>query len=94
MAIPNQAKVIAAARAIRDALERIIGEHLLSDAADGAPSVKVVAGTVVMMSAAHYARKLGLPKEIVIGIAGTSYDMGDVPEPSGPNPSGPKTDET
>lgn len=90
MFIPDQAKVAAAAAALKDALERVIAEHLSADAAEQAPGLKVVAATIVMMSASHYAKKLGLPRQMALGVAATAYD---VEAPASPT-SGPKSDDS
>jgi len=75
MFIPDQAQVAAAASALREALERVIAEHLSVDAAEPAPGLKVVAATIVMMSASLYAKKLGLPRQMALGVAATAYDV-------------------
>lgn len=82
MFVPDQAKVAAAAAALKEALERVIAEHLSADAAEPAPGLKIVAATIVMMSASHYAKKLGLPRQMALGVAATAYEMGESGEPS------------
>jgi hypothetical protein len=91
MFLPDETKVRAAAQAIRDAFESLVSRHLFGDAADVSPSMKIVAASVVVMAATHYARQMGLPKQMALSVVASLYDLGSVFEPSAP--SGPNMDD-